>query len=155
MYNPVPSYSRGRDEGSSPIEAGNEPSRQATPGLVAAYRRFRARSLFACWPAYDMAQPHAYIHTTERDRGCDRYSWAYFYGQAYRLYVSVPGRYSRATLLWPPGTDCSATGCRGAHTDDFRHAHSANVLRDVGGMREDFFIDHVDIEWSHRARSKS
>lgn len=30
----------------------------------------------------------------------------------------------------------------------------ANVLRDVGGMREDFFIDHVDIEWSHRARSK-
>lgn len=30
----------------------------------------------------------------------------------------------------------------------------ANVLREVGGMREDFFIDHVDIEWSHRARSK-
>ncbi len=30
----------------------------------------------------------------------------------------------------------------------------ANVLRDVGGMREDFFIDHVDIEWSHRVRSR-
>jgi rhamnosyltransferase len=29
-----------------------------------------------------------------------------------------------------------------------------HVLRDVGPMREDFFIDHVDIEWSHRARSK-
>jgi rhamnosyltransferase len=28
------------------------------------------------------------------------------------------------------------------------------VLEDVGLMREDFFIDHVDIEWSHRARSK-
>lgn len=30
---------------------------------------------------------------------------------------------------------------------------SAPVLRDVGRMREDFFIDHVDIEWSHRARA--
>jgi rhamnosyltransferase len=30
----------------------------------------------------------------------------------------------------------------------------AAVLREVGCMREDFFIDHVDIEWSHRARSK-
>jgi rhamnosyltransferase len=30
----------------------------------------------------------------------------------------------------------------------------ATVLQDVGDMREDFFIDHVDIEWSHRARSK-
>jgi rhamnosyltransferase len=30
---------------------------------------------------------------------------------------------------------------------------SAPVLRDVGPMREDFFIDHVDIEWSHRARA--
>ncbi len=30
---------------------------------------------------------------------------------------------------------------------------SASVLREVGPMREDFFIDHVDIEWSHRARA--
>jgi rhamnosyltransferase len=30
---------------------------------------------------------------------------------------------------------------------------SAPVLRDVGLMREDFFIDHVDIEWCHRARA--
>ena len=29
-----------------------------------------------------------------------------------------------------------------------------HVLCDVGGMREDFFIDHVDIEWCHRARAK-
>ena len=29
----------------------------------------------------------------------------------------------------------------------------ADVLRDVGPMREDFFIDYVDIEWCHRARS--
>lgn len=29
----------------------------------------------------------------------------------------------------------------------------APVLREVGPMREDFFIDHVDIEWSHRARA--
>ncbi|WP_297927734.1 rhamnosyltransferase [Metallibacterium sp.] len=29
----------------------------------------------------------------------------------------------------------------------------ASVLREVGPMREDFFIDHVDIEWSHRARA--
>jgi rhamnosyltransferase len=28
-----------------------------------------------------------------------------------------------------------------------------SVLRKVGPMREDFFIDHVDIEWSHRART--
>lgn len=28
------------------------------------------------------------------------------------------------------------------------------VIQDVGLMREDFFIDHVDIEWCHRARSK-
>lgn len=28
------------------------------------------------------------------------------------------------------------------------------VLQDVGLMREDFFIDQVDIEWCHRARSK-
>ena len=27
------------------------------------------------------------------------------------------------------------------------------VLREVGPMREDFFIDHVDIEWGHRARA--
>lgn len=27
------------------------------------------------------------------------------------------------------------------------------VLRHVGLMREDFFIDHVDIEWCHRARA--
>lgn len=27
------------------------------------------------------------------------------------------------------------------------------VLRVVGAMREDFFIDNVDIEWSHRARA--
>jgi len=30
----------------------------------------------------------------------------------------------------------------------------ASALRDVGPMREDFFIDHVDIEWCHRARAK-
>ena len=29
----------------------------------------------------------------------------------------------------------------------------ASVLRDVGFMREDFFIDQVDVEWSHRARA--
>lgn len=28
------------------------------------------------------------------------------------------------------------------------------VLDNVGPMREDFFIDHVDIEWCHRARAK-
>ena len=28
------------------------------------------------------------------------------------------------------------------------------VIQKVGPMREDFFIDHVDIEWCHRARSK-
>lgn len=30
----------------------------------------------------------------------------------------------------------------------------ADVVREVGPMREDFFIDHVDIEWCHRARWK-
>lgn len=30
----------------------------------------------------------------------------------------------------------------------------AGVLKDVGPMREDFFIDQVDIEWCHRARSR-
>jgi rhamnosyltransferase len=29
-----------------------------------------------------------------------------------------------------------------------------SVFTDVGPMREDFFIDQVDIEWCHRARSK-
>ncbi len=29
----------------------------------------------------------------------------------------------------------------------------ASVLRTVGPMREDFFIDHVDIEWSRRVRA--
>ena len=29
-----------------------------------------------------------------------------------------------------------------------------SVFEDVGLMREDLFIDHVDIDWSHRARSK-
>ena len=29
----------------------------------------------------------------------------------------------------------------------------AAVLRRIGPMREDFFIDHVDIEWSHRMRA--
>lgn len=30
----------------------------------------------------------------------------------------------------------------------------AAALQDVGLMREDFFIDHVDIEWCHRARAR-
>lgn len=30
----------------------------------------------------------------------------------------------------------------------------AGTFRDVEGMREDFFIDQVDIEWCHRARSR-
>lgn len=30
----------------------------------------------------------------------------------------------------------------------------ASALRDVGPMREDFFIDQVDIEWCHRARAR-
>jgi rhamnosyltransferase len=30
----------------------------------------------------------------------------------------------------------------------------ADAIRCVGPMREDFFIDHVDIEWCHRARWK-
>lgn len=29
-----------------------------------------------------------------------------------------------------------------------------DAIKEVGPMREDFFIDHVDIEWCHRARSK-
>lgn len=29
----------------------------------------------------------------------------------------------------------------------------AAVLHETGPMRDDFFIDHVDIEWSHRARA--
>jgi rhamnosyltransferase len=29
----------------------------------------------------------------------------------------------------------------------------SDVIQRVGPMREDFFIDHVDIEWCHRARS--
>lgn len=29
----------------------------------------------------------------------------------------------------------------------------AEAMREVGLMREDFFIDHVDIEWCHRARA--
>lgn len=29
----------------------------------------------------------------------------------------------------------------------------ASVVREVGPMREDFFIDHVDIEWSYRTRA--
>jgi rhamnosyltransferase len=28
------------------------------------------------------------------------------------------------------------------------------VFDDAGGMREDFFIDHVDIEWCHRVRTR-
>lgn len=30
----------------------------------------------------------------------------------------------------------------------------AGVFKDVGAMREDFFIDQIDIEWCHRARAK-
>lgn len=30
----------------------------------------------------------------------------------------------------------------------------SGAFKDVGGMREDFFIDQVDIEWCHRARSR-
>ncbi len=30
----------------------------------------------------------------------------------------------------------------------------ADAIRNIGLMREDFFIDHVDIEWCHRARWK-
>ena len=30
----------------------------------------------------------------------------------------------------------------------------AGAFRDAGGMREDFFIDQIDIEWCHRARSR-
>lgn len=31
---------------------------------------------------------------------------------------------------------------------------AVEVFEDVGLMREDFFIDHVDIEWCHRARAR-
>ena len=31
---------------------------------------------------------------------------------------------------------------------------ATEVFEDAGGMREDFFIDHVDIEWCHRVRAK-
>lgn len=50
-------------------------------------------------------------------------------------------------------------------TGDFPHVEAltlitsgtlipAGVFKDVGPMREDFFIDQVDIEWCHRARSR-
>jgi rhamnosyltransferase len=50
-------------------------------------------------------------------------------------------------------------------TDDFPHVEALTLITsgtlipvkafvDVGAMREDFFIDQVDIEWCHRARSK-
>lgn len=71
-------------------------------------------------------------------------------GITYPFQVKVPGRffYGHKTP-----------------TDDFPHSEAltlitsgmlipAEVLRDVGPMREDFFIDQVDIEWCHRARSK-
>lgn len=29
-----------------------------------------------------------------------------------------------------------------------------DAIDDVGGMRDDFFIDYVDVEWCHRARAK-
>jgi len=30
---------------------------------------------------------------------------------------------------------------------------ATEALKEIGDMREDFFIDHVDIEWCHRARA--
>jgi rhamnosyltransferase len=52
-----------------------------------------------------------------------------------------------------------------APTNDFPHVEALTlitsgtlipieVLKDVGAMREEFFIDQVDIEWCHRARAK-
>lgn len=31
---------------------------------------------------------------------------------------------------------------------------SAGAVREIGGMMEELFIDHVDVEWCHRARAK-
>lgn len=70
-------------------------------------------------------------------------------GQHFRFQVEQPGRFFYASIHPDPAT---------RHIEIVTAISSGTLLprealRVVGGMREDFFIDHVDTEWCHRARA--
>ena len=71
-------------------------------------------------------------------------------GYTYPFQADIPGRFfygHRAPTSAQPDVEAITLITSGTLVP-------AVVLRDIGGMREDFFIDHVDIEWSHRARAR-
>lgn len=70
-------------------------------------------------------------------------------GQAYRFQVHRPGDVFYSTMAGEqavPYIEIVTAISSGT-------VISVETLRMVGGMREDFFIDDVDTEWCHRARS--
>jgi rhamnosyltransferase len=71
-------------------------------------------------------------------------------GYTYPFQADIPGRFfygHRAPTAEQPDVEALTLITSGTLIP-------ASVLHDVGPMREDFFIDHVDIEWCHRARSR-
>lgn len=71
-------------------------------------------------------------------------------GQAFGLQTHAPGRLFYASTpgeLATPWVEVVTAISSGSLLP-------VRTLQRVGGMREDFFIDQVDIEWCHRARSQ-
>lgn len=71
-------------------------------------------------------------------------------GHAFPFQVQRPGRFFYGSIdgeLARPSIEILTTISSGSLLP-------CAALADVGGMREDFFIDHVDTEWCHRARSR-
>ena len=71
-------------------------------------------------------------------------------GQRFRFQVQRPGRLFYSSVAADPDQDC---------LEIITSISSGTLIplatiEVVGGMREDFFIDHVDTEWCHRARAQ-
>lgn len=71
-------------------------------------------------------------------------------GQSFQFQVQEPGRLMYHTI---PGSQATPWA-EVLTTITSGTLVPVEVVEAVGGMREDFFIDHVDVEWCHRARDK-
>lgn len=71
-------------------------------------------------------------------------------GQAFGFQVHSPGRLFYGSM---PG-DRAMPWVEVVTTISSGSLVPLRSLKRIGGMREDFFIDQVDIEWCHRARSR-
>jgi rhamnosyltransferase len=70
--------------------------------------------------------------------------------QRFRFQVQRQGRFFYSSVAAEPDEDCLEI----ITTISSGTLIPRSALDAVGGMREDFFIDHVDTEWCHRARAQ-